>query len=180
MKNSNSSTTARGAVRKCQSLKTIHPSICAKSGTVEPREAFFCMDSLELLDFPSIIIFSDDFYSLLTIFRHLFELRLVVQYCDDICGRSILHWNIHPFWTLSSLTSLTCLHVTRWWPMDQEADSDTTITGIMISQLDQPRKVDSKRPRPFILDKFVEVRIVFYMNVYFEENVSRHKIVSLV
>ena len=97
MKNSNSSTTARGAVRKCQSLKTIHPSICAKSGTVEPREAFFCMDSLESLDFPSIIIFSDDFYSLLTIFHHLFELRLVVQYCDDICGRSILHWNIHPF-----------------------------------------------------------------------------------
>ena len=64
--------------------------------------------------------------------------------------------------------------------MDQEADSDTTITGIMISQLDQPRKVDRLKPRPFILDKFVEVRIVFYMNVYFEENVSRHKIVSLV
>ena len=43
------------------------------------------MDSLELLDFSSFIIFSDDPWSLLISFRQLFKLPLVVQCCDVIC-----------------------------------------------------------------------------------------------
>ena len=43
------------------------------------------MDSLELLDFSSFIIFSYDPWSLLVSFRQLFKLPLVVQCCDVIC-----------------------------------------------------------------------------------------------
>ena len=43
------------------------------------------MDSLELLDFSSFIIFSDDPWSLLVSFCQLFKLSLVVQCCNVIC-----------------------------------------------------------------------------------------------
>ena len=64
------------------------PSICPKRSPVEPSEThwgLFWMDSLELLDFSSFIIFSGDPWSLLVSFCQLFKLPLVVQCCDVIC-----------------------------------------------------------------------------------------------
>ena len=53
------------------------------------------MDSLELLDFSSFIIFSDDPWSLLVSFCQLFKLLLVVQCCNVIC-----EWPLKPYYTM--------------------------------------------------------------------------------
>ena len=50
------------------------------------------MDSLELLDFSSFIIFSDDPWSLLVSFRQLFKFPLVVQCCNVICEWPLIEW----------------------------------------------------------------------------------------
>ena len=62
--------------------------------SVAPSEShwgLFWMDSLESLDFSSLINFSDDPWSLLVGFRQLFKLPLVVQCCDVIC-----EWPLRP------------------------------------------------------------------------------------
>ena len=51
----------------------------------------FWMDSLESLDFSSFVIFYDGPSSFIVIFCHLFELPLVVQYCDVICERPLTY-----------------------------------------------------------------------------------------
>ena len=63
------------------------------------------MDSLKLLDFSSFIIFSDDPWSLLVSFCHLFKLPLVVQWCNVICEWPLMFKRVvkrvHHFSTLS-------------------------------------------------------------------------------
>ena len=53
------------------------------------------MDSLELLEFSSFIIFSDDPWSLLVSFRQLFKLPLVVQGCNVICEWPLTIYTIY-------------------------------------------------------------------------------------
>ena len=74
------------------------------------------MDSLELLDFSSFIIFPADPWSLLVSFRQIFKLPLVVQCCNVICEWPLTLRTLRLIWLLLQLkrTQTTDIYLGFW------------------------------------------------------------------